>query len=180
MKKNYGLFKLLAVLLIMTVSIVMLTGCSGSDSEDTASADSAAADNTSAGSTAAEELPEVDISTLGGPGGVDVDLTKLSSTMVFAVANDMVTKPDTYMGKKIRMAGQMSVYQLDETGKTYYACLIKDAAACCAQGIEFAPGDQYAVEDYPEKGEFITVAGTYDRYEEDGYHYIILQDAVFE
>lgn len=42
------------------------------------------------------------------------------------------------------------------------------------------PDDEYREEDYPAEGEYITVVGTYDRYEEGGYHYVILQDAAFE
>lgn len=185
--KNTGFGRMLVILLIMTVSVVMLAGCgSGEEAGDTSSADVAAEGSQDAGGDASgdwndvSEEPEIDISALGGPGGVDVDLTALSSTMVYAVVNDMLMEPDPYMGKKVRMKGSMAVYQDEDTGKTYYACIISDATACCAQGIEFTTTDEFRPEDYPEEGEELTVVGKYDFYEEDGYQYGVLRDAVFE
>ncbi len=191
MKKNV-IRKLLITLLIMIIGIVTLTGCGDStDAEDTSTEDVAVEESQdtasdSSGDAASgdwndiNEQPEIDISTLGGPGGVDVDLSKLSSTMVYAVVNDMLMKPNSYIGKTVRMNGAMSVYHDEETGNTYYACLISDATACCAQGIEFTTTDEYSVEDYPAEGEDLTVVGRYDLYEDNGYQYCILKDAVLE
>ena len=90
----------------------MLSGCSGSGKQDDTTAGDTASEetqdsgeSTSDGSSSGdwndvEEQPDIDIATLGGPGGVDVDLTKLSSTMVYAVVNDMLVKPNSYIGKK--------------------------------------------------------------------------------
>ena len=42
---------------------------------------------------------------------VDVDLTTLSSTMVYAEVFNMMMSPDDYIGKTIRMTGIFTVYQ---------------------------------------------------------------------
>ena len=64
----------------------------------------------------------------------DVDLTTLSSTMVYSQVADMMYTPEKYDGKIIKASGQFSVYHDDTQDKNYYAILIQDAAACCAQG----------------------------------------------
>ena len=64
------------------------------------------------------------------------------------------------------------------TDKTYYACIILDATACCAQGMEFALANGFPGEK-PKEGDMICVAGVYDRYEEDGFPYYTLNHAVF-
>lgn len=111
----------------------------------------------------------------------DVDLTKLSSTMVYSEVYNMMTNPGDYLGKKIRMTGSFSVYTDGSTGKNYFACLIADATACCSQGIEFQLSDgRIYPDDYPEMGEIITVSGTFDVYTENGYQYCQLIGAVLE
>lgn len=70
---------------------------------------------------------------------VDVDLTKLSSTMVYAEVSNMCTEPTAYVDKIVKMRGKMAVYPGDQ--RNYYACIISDATACCAQGIEFLTKD---------------------------------------
>ena len=95
----------------------------------------------------------------------DVDLTTLSSTMVYSEVYNMLAEPAKYMGKKIKMAGTFAVYQGED--KNYYACLISDATACCSQGIEFVLDGEYRFpEDYPELGTEITVTGYFDTYYE--------------
>lgn len=109
----------------------------------------------------------------------DVDLTKLSSTMVYSEVFNMMSKPDDYLGKTVKMDGQYTVYHDDITGADYYACIIQDATACCAQGIEFILKEDYAYpDDYPQEGEEIVVVGVYDTYMEGEYQYCTLRDAV--
>lgn len=111
----------------------------------------------------------------------DVDLTKLSSTMVYSEIYNMMTSPDAYIGKQIKMSGSFGVYQDQTTGKLYYACLIADATSCCSQGIEFVlEGDHTYPDDYPEINSTITVTGTFDTYEENGYCYCQLINAHLE
>ena len=109
---------------------------------------------------------------------VDVDLTALSSTMVYSEVYNMMTAPDGYLGKTVKMEGQLAMYHDDATGKNYFACIISDATACCSQGIEFELTDEYTYpDDYPEVGEEICVTGTFDTYVEGEYQYCTLRNA---
>ncbi len=49
----------------------------------------------------------------------------------------MVTYPDMYIGKTVKMKGIYARFSDEATGENYNACIIQDATACCAQGIEF-------------------------------------------
>ncbi|MCR4591516.1 MAG: hypothetical protein K5668_11955 [Lachnospiraceae bacterium] len=113
-----------------------------------------------------------------GTEGIDVDLTIMSSTMVYAEVFNMVYNPENYTGKTVKMKGIYAVYHDENQEKTYHACVISDATACCSQGIEFELTDEYQYpEDYPEESSDICVTGTFDTYMEDGYTYCILRDA---
>ncbi len=115
------------------------------------------------------------------PPEIDVDLTKLSSTMVYSEVYNMMVDPDSYEGKTIKAYGPFSVYTDEATGKVYFACIIQDATACCSQGLEFQlAGDYTYPEDYPNVGDMITVTGKFSTYTEDGYLYISLLDAKLE
>ncbi|MCR5041739.1 MAG: hypothetical protein K6C36_06575 [Clostridia bacterium] len=112
-------------------------------------------------------------------GSVDVDLTKLSSTLVYAEVYNMMTEPGSYLGKRIRMRGDFAYTEGD--GRYYFACIISDATACCAQGIEFVLKDERKFpEEYPAKGTELTVVGIFDTYTEGKYQYCQLIDAVME
>ncbi|MBR5360245.1 MAG: hypothetical protein IK123_05075, partial [Lachnospiraceae bacterium] len=111
--------------------------------------------------------------------GVDVDLTVLSSTMVYSEVYNMMYLPEEYIGKTIKMRGMFSYYHDDATGKDYYACIIQDATACCAQGIEFELEGEHSPDEYPEEGEEVTVCGVFDTYVEDEYTYCTLRNAHF-
>ena len=128
----------------------------------------------------AQEEPE---QTQTSADGVDVDLTVLSSTMVYSeVYNMLYFYPEDYYGKTVKMTGQFNVYQwVDESGvvadmPVAYACIISDATACCAEGMEFVlEGDYTYPDDYPELGAEITVIGEFQSYEENGmtwYHLV--------
>lgn len=125
--------------------------------------------------------PEKIEKALSGTAGVDVDLTQLSSVMVFSEVYNIMVLPQDYMGKTIRMEGITAIYTDEATGQKYYSCIVQDATACCAQGIEFrlkdADGNPSA---YPKEGEMITVTGVFDIYAENGYQYALLTDAVLE
>ena len=109
---------------------------------------------------------------------VDVDLTTLSSTMVYSEVLNIMMSPETYVGKSVKMKGYFGYYHDENTDKYYFACMIPDATACCAQGIEFILTDDYVFpDDYPEEGNIVTVAGEFMIYEEDGSTYFTLKDS---
>ncbi len=108
-----------------------------------------------------------------GTGGTDIDLTTMSSTMVYSQVSNMVSKPSDYKGKVVKAKGTCGVYADSRTGKKYYSVIIQDATACCSQGLEFVLKDGK----YPSKGKSITVEGTFRTYRENGYIYCQLADA---
>ena len=112
---------------------------------------------------------------------VDIDLTTMSSTMVYSEVYDMMYQSGDYLGKTVRMKGLMAAYHDRTTNSDYFSCVIQDATACCSQGIEFILEDSYKYpDDYPEEGSEITVKGTFDTFMEGEYEYCALMHAVLE
>lgn len=104
-----------------------------------------------------------------GSSGVDYDLTNMDSDMVYATVYQLMMDPSSYEGKTFRITGQYYTSHDDKTGNTYEFCLIKDALACCAQGLEFVWGDgSHSADEYPAQESDITVEGTFETYTEDG------------
>lgn len=179
-------------LVLCIISIALLAGCennsAASRSNDNKSDVQKVLDEKTSGDDSSESSAKSDDSTNGdaaGTGiktktnqtaaeGVDVDLTVMSSTMIYSEVLNMMTNPDDYVGKVIKMEGIYSTFHDDITGNDYYACIIQDATACCAQGIEFVLSDK----NYPEdKGQILSVVGTFDTYDEDGVKYCTLRNA---
>ena len=129
-----------------------------------------------------QETPEGSEPSQPSAGKVDVDLTVLSSTMVYSeVYNMLYFYPEDYYGKTVKANGIFAIYQMVVDGVTQpapvaYACIIADATACCAEGMEFVlEGDYTYPDDYPELGAEITVIGEFQSYEENGmtwYHLV--------
>lgn len=105
---------------------------------------------------------------------IDVDLTQMSSTMVYSEVLNIMQEPSKYLGKVVRMNGTVQVYTDPNTGITYRTCIIQDATACCAQGIEFELGDGSTV----ETGDEVIITGVFDTYMEGKYMYCTLRNAV--
>lgn len=114
---------------------------------------------------------------------IDVDLNNLNANVVYSQVFLMMTEPDKFIGKRIRMSGQFNVYAAEEgnpSGVTeYYAIIIADAQACCQQGIEFVwPGHTYP-EGFPEVKSNASVTGIFEVYEENGKKYCrLIADSV--
>lgn len=118
------------------------------------------------------------LSTSESEEGIDVDLTKLSSTMVYSEVYNMMYTPTDYLNKVVKMNGTFAIYKNETNGQIYFTCIVSDATACCSQGIEFTLVDGYKYpDDYPEVGGNLTVTGVFETYEEDGYYYCRLKDA---
>lgn len=112
---------------------------------------------------------------------IDIDLTTLSSTMVYSEVYNMMVAPEDYVGKTVRMRGQFACYEDPETKEQYFGCIISDATACCSQGLEFVlAGEHTYPQDYPALDTEVTVTGTFESYNEDGFLYCRLVNAVFE
>ena len=151
MKK--GLPVLLSLALLLSVS-----GCGGK-------ASAVSAEPTEKTAPISEVTPPADTETeLSAPekaDAIDVDLTQLSSTMVYSEVYAMASEPGQYLGKTVKMRGLFATQEYN--GARLYACIVQDATACCAQGLEFEMADELVYpDDYPEPGEEVTVVGTFD------------------
>ena len=112
---------------------------------------------------------------------VDLDLTTISGTVVYSQVYDMLMQPEAYLGQKIRMKGTFGYYQDPDTRQEYFAAVIADATACCAQGIEFVwKGEHTFPWDYPPLDTEITVTGIFSTYYEGENMYIRLTEADVE
>ena len=117
--------------------------------------------------------------------GVDYDLTTMSKSMVYATVYQLMIDPDSYRGKTFRIMGDYYASYYEATGKYYHYCVIQDATACCAQGLEFVWGDGSHVypDEYPAENTSIVVQGVFETYTEDDnpqVQYCRLVDATME
>lgn len=174
--------KCITMTLILCLLLGVMAGCGSSDTARNQTVNQTQTVNdvlnaAGEGSAAPEEDTETG-SELADvlPGDYDVDLTKMNSTMVYTEVLQMMQDPDAFLGKTVKMHGAMAAYEAES--RNDYACLIADATACCAQGIEFVwKGDHSYPDDYPETGTEIVVTGTFDTYTENGVEYCQLIDA---
>ena len=142
---------------LLFVLLLTLCACGGGTAGDAVDDGSAAADT-------------------AGTAAVDLDLTQLSSTMVYSEVYNIMTDPEAYIGMTIRMEGECLSAYYEPTKTTYYSIVVQDATACCAQGIEYV----LAQGDYPADDTEATVTGRFASYEEEGTVWYHLVDAVLE
>lgn len=124
-----------------------------------------------------EQLEGIDVSN----GEYDVDLTLLDANITYAQVYDMMLNPDKYKGQHVRANGTFA-YTYDND-KDYFAIMIADAMACCAQGMEFRLANESELkypDDYPEVGDEVIITGDFNSYKEGSYTYIELQNATLE
>lgn len=109
---------------------------------------------------------------------VDIDLTRMSSTMVYSTVFNMVNSPATFVGKTMRMRGEYTTYHIsiDDPSQIIHACLVRDAAGCCSQGLEFVLSNGK----YPAGANEITVVGTIAVQKVDGKDVCFLKSAALE
>ncbi len=174
------LFILLSVSLLLVASSCSKEQDSkryASKNDVTSVVEALAAEKEEASSKVQLDVPTVKVPA-SNVGEIDVDLTAMSSSVVYSAVYDMITNPASYIGKVIKMTGPIAMYQDPSSDKRYFACIIRDATACCAQGMEFELGSRYSYpEDYPELGTEVTVVGTFDTYTEGQYQYCTLRNA---
>lgn len=110
---------------------------------------------------------------------IDLDLTKLNTMMQYSTLFNIMTKPDDYTGKIIKINGLFDSAKDPDTGIDYFAVVVMDASACCASGLDFELKNNYQYpKDYPEIGAKITVIGKFERYTEgeDVYYHLTEAD----
>ena len=115
---------------------------------------------------------------------IDVDLTAMNATMVYSQVNDMLSNPDPYIDKVVKMTGPFKPYESTSPDFCYPAIVITDATACCGSGIEFLlygiPRCSMAGGNgYPLYNEEATIVGVFKTYLEDNSVYVHLVDAIW-
>ena len=105
---------------------------------------------------------------------IDLDLTALSANMTYAQVSNMMGNPDDYADKVVRFDGYFSSFQDASSDKIFNCCIIPDAQACCAEGLEFVLLDGYS---YPQQGQDIMVTGIFKVYYEETFSYCVVENA---
>lgn len=152
---------------LAAILLLALAGCGAQTA--TKSEDAAPAAEETAQEAPAEAAEE--------DAGIDVDLTKMSSTMVYAEVSNLMYDPDPYIGKTIRMVGLTSSTVDPETGDSYHAVVIRDATACCASGLDYVLAEG---EEYPKDGVVAIVTGELELYDAFDTTYCRLKDATLK
>lgn len=125
--------------------------------------------------------PETSVRLMEWQGSVDVGLTEMNSTMIYSEVYNMMMDPMDYIGKTIRIFGTYAHAYEEQNQKHYYACVVQDATACCAHGLEFVLFGSYVwPDDYPEEGDEVVVTGVLNLYSSDMFKVLQLDDAVIE
>jgi hypothetical protein len=111
----------------------------------------------------------------GADGSADVenDLTQMSGNMVYGYVFAMLNEPETHLGQSFRLRGTYDRMVDEAAGQTYHFIFIADAAACCAEGMEFVLIDEDAA--YPTLGAQIEITGIYSSYEDEGLNYLRIE-----
>ena len=110
--------------------------------------------------------------------GIDYDLTTMGSDMIYATVYLMMTDPDQFEGKMVKMKGQYLSSFYEPRQEYYNYCFISDAAGCCSQGIEFETKDKLKQRNLlPADNTDIEVVGEFETYMEDGKMYCHLKNS---
>ena len=156
-----------------------LLSCKAKDKIDNSGLQAAAAaKNTVEPENTVVECPpgRIETTTTPAPSKVNLDLTKMSATMIYSTIFDMLIMPEDYVEKIIKLSGWFETYTDPQTGEMYYAVVVPDATACCQQGLEFVwKGNHAYPDDFPKPGQNITVTGIYKMIENDGVTYTYLE-----
>lgn len=155
------------IILLLLIVVMFLCGCNTDNSKS---------DPTEAIASSKSDPQQTNSEKSKGENGIDIDLTTMSSTMVYSQVSDIMYKPEQYIGQTIKIKGTFAVYEDEKTGNRYYSVLINDATACCQNGMEFVPNEELKYpDDFPELDTEITVTGTINTYDEDGFTYLHLE-----
>ena len=166
-----------ALFIMLCAAALALTGCGQKETSDTTVNAAATAAPTQAVQAVQTESPtvtpvfsEATDALTSEPSAMEIDLTRMSSTMVYSYVFNMLNAPDDFIGQRFKIRGTYDEQYWDQTNLTYHYIVIADATACCAQGLEFVLTDSGAA--YPRLGEEFEISGIFGTYEEDGLNYI--------
>ena len=92
-----------------------------------------------------------------------IDLTKMSSTMVYAEVFNMLLMPEEYNGKLIKVRGTFSQFVPNGKTQSVTTVVVSDALGCCQQGLEFSFADVSPLKNQslPELNQEIEIIGRF-------------------
>lgn len=107
---------------------------------------------------------------------IDIDFTYINMDDSINETYGMMTEPEKYEGKRIRVNGAYTVEE--KNGGIKHFCGIYNPASCCAIGVlEFLPTEEMVdLKKYLNSDEMITITGNLEIYHEDDGKHIRLKD----
>ena len=164
------------------LSCLFLAGCGSAgkaDNEKTVAESKIANESNTNESNTNENSTEAESESVKKDGEVDYDLTVMGADMVYATVYQMMIDPKSYIGKSFKIRGNYYSSYSKDKDIYYHFCMIKDAAACCAQGLELLWADEKMNrhENCPEEDALVTVEGVFETYEEGPNTYGRIKDA---
>ncbi len=101
-------------------------------------------------------------------GDIDIDLSVLSTTMVYSQVFDIMSYPSEYVGQTIKAVGTFyaDYYEPIDEGFTYV--VINDATGCCPQGLEFLSTQEMEI---PKDGSTVEIVGVFEEYMSGDFKY---------
>lgn len=112
---------------------------------------------------------------------IDLDLSELSSMLVYSQVVNILDDPMGYVEKTIKINGQYYASYFESTKQYYHFVVVGDETLCCQSGIEFVwKGEHAYPDDYPENKTDIQLVGVFGSYEELGrtYYSLTVDDIV--
>ena len=95
---------------------------------------------------------------------VDIDLSELSLTLVQAEHQRIVSNPNDYIGKTIKVYGSFRTFIVDNAGNLAHFIIIVPGDDCCQIGFEFRRNGEYKFpDDYPAQNSMLLISGTLDK-----------------
>ena len=161
--------------IIVTLSCILLVGCKGTGAVDVAKPVSESSIDSGNGKSTSTETKNEDSK---ADGKVDYDLSSMGPDLVYATIYQMMIDPKSYVGKSFKVTGNYYSSYSKENDQYYHFCMVKDAAACCAQGLELLWADESMNrhENCPDEEALVTVEGVFETYEEGQNTYGRLKD----
>ena len=107
----------------------------------------------------------------GGSSGddIDVNLSVLSATMLFAEIINIMNSPEDYLGQVIKIHGEYFNFYHEEDNEYIHFVQIFDEMGCCEQGFQFRVNENFgSPEELFEIGEGIEIIGIFQSYEGEG------------
>ena len=110
---------------------------------------------------------------------IDVNLSALSATMLFAEITNIMNNPEAYLGQVIKIRGEYFNFYHEGSDEYIHFVLVLDEAGCCNEGFQFRVGEEFgSPEELIETEAEIEVIGVFQSsgVEEWGSYYLAVEE----